>query len=104
MKTIKQILRPLFLISITLLLYQSIFAIQNRAGEITYRKIGEYKYQISISIYTYTGASAGSPEIEISFGDGNSSTVARSYELYLPNDYKKKFYQIEHQSTMIKNY
>ena len=95
MKTIKQILKRLFLISITLLLYQSIFAIQNRAGEITYQKIGEYKYLICLSIYT--GASAGMPEVEINFGDGNSESVTRLSEIYLPNDYKKNYYQIEHQ-------
>lgn len=91
------ILRQLFLICILFFLSQNILAVQNRAGEITYQKIGDYKYRITLAIYSYTGSSAGRPEIKINFGDGNSENVTRLSEIYLPNNYKKNNYQIEHQ-------
>ena len=79
------------------LLVLNVYATHNRAGEITYRQIGQYKYQITLVTYTYTKAVADRPEIDLFFGDGTSETVSRISEIYLPDDYKKNTYITEHQ-------
>ncbi|RLD81523.1 MAG: hypothetical protein DRJ10_06085 [Bacteroidetes bacterium] len=91
-KLTKRILLLITIIFIT----QQIYSQQNRAGEIIYEHIEGYSYRIRLVVYTDTGVPAGSPLIEIQFGDGTSAMVARTYEVYLPNNYKQNNYQIEH--------
>ena len=92
----KQLIKRLFLFVLALLIFHPIIAIHNRAGEITYEHIEGYNYRIRLTLYTDTGVTAGSPLMEIRFGDGTSAMVARTYEVYLPNNYKQNNYQVEH--------
>lgn len=70
------------------ILYTTLFTIlcvyakatHNRAGEITYRWLGGYKYEIKITTYTNIGSAnlADRCEDTLYFGDGTSAVVFRS--------------------------
>ncbi|PID89491.1 MAG: hypothetical protein CSB01_01545 [Bacteroidia bacterium] len=89
--------RLLLIISYFLLSF-SLFATHNRAGEIIYRQISEYTYEITLYTYTYTkpGVVADRPELTIHWGDNTSDVVPRSEELYLPYYYKRNKYVWKH--------
>lgn len=53
-------------------------ATHNRAGEITYEKLGTYTYRATIVTYTKTSSPADRPELEFWWGDGTRDTVPRS--------------------------
>ncbi len=81
MKYIKSIRHQhkLFFVLICILFFtQKVFATHNRAGEITYRNIGGYNYEVTITTYTKIGANADRPELEIFWGDGQSDTIPRT--------------------------
>lgn len=91
-----RIYRKITLFVLLIFLFQPLYATHNRAGEITYKQIGQYKYEITLITYTYTKAPADRPEIDLYFGDGTSATVSRIEPVYLPDDYKKNTYIVEH--------
>lgn len=74
-----------FLLSIVVLLigFTNAFATHNRAGEITYRYIGNsttpYKYEITITTYTKWVGTGGTDkcELNVHFGDGDTAIVPR---------------------------
>jgi len=66
------------------------WATHNRAGEIRYRHISGYTYEITMVTYTYTLSQADRPELEVQWGDGTSSIVPRISKIELPNDYYYK--------------
>ena len=79
------------LLSIILILFSlSSWATHNRAGEIRYRHISGYTYEITMVTYTYTLSQADRPELEVQWGDGTSSIVPRISKIVLPNDYYNK--------------
>ncbi|NSW46239.1 MAG: gliding motility-associated C-terminal domain-containing protein [Bacteroidales bacterium] len=63
------------------------WATHNRAGEIRYRHLSGYTYEITMVTYTYTLSQADRPELEVQWGDGTSSIVPRVSKIELPNDY-----------------
>lgn len=76
----KQKLYIFFLFSV---LSVSLYATHNRAGEITFRWISGYTYEIKIITYTNTNIIGGQQpadrcEDTLFFGDGNSAVVPRS--------------------------
>ena len=85
---------PIFL----LLLVVSIncFATHNRAGEITYRSLGNLRYEAKIVTYTYTPSPADRPSLPLSWGDGTIDTVARTNQVYLPNEITRNEYVAVH--------
>lgn len=74
------------IIAFTLLSF-SVWATHNRAGEIRYRHISGYTYEITMVTYTYTLSQADRPELEVQWGDGTSSIIPRISKIELPNDY-----------------
>ncbi len=56
----------------------TVMATHNRAGEITYRKIGTYQFEIKIVTYTKTSSPADRPELEFWWGDGDRDTLPRN--------------------------
>jgi len=70
----------------------------NRAGEITYKQIGDLTYRITVITYTATGPGpvADRPSLEVEFGDGSTVDVKRIEEVFLPNYYKRNKYVWEH--------
>lgn len=71
-------------------------ATHNRAGEITYRQISDYTFEVTITTYTYTLANTDRPRLEVQWGDGLITTVKRVKEVYLPDNYKKNIYVAQH--------
>lgn len=58
-----------------------VFATHNRAGEITYRHISGFTYEITVTTYTNIGPSgiqADRCELTVYFGDGDSAVFSRS--------------------------
>ncbi|MEI7595295.1 MAG: gliding motility-associated C-terminal domain-containing protein [Bacteroidota bacterium] len=70
----------------------NLYATHNRAGEITYRSLGNLSYEAKIVTYTYTPSPADRPTLDILWGDGNTDVLNRISEEYLPNDVKKNVY------------
>ncbi len=70
------------------------YATHNRAGEITYRQISQYTFEITVITYTATGPmwTADRPELEVFWGDNTSSVLPRVEEVYLPDYYKRNKY------------
>ena len=52
-------------------------ATHNRAGEITYRHLGGFQYEVTIITYTKSDSPADRPELGISWGDGTLDTIPR---------------------------
>ncbi|MDP1726739.1 MAG: T9SS type A sorting domain-containing protein [Bacteroidota bacterium] len=68
-----------FFLVLLIFITKPLFATHYRAGEITYRQIGVYTFEISATTYTDpSNSSADRYEIEIVFGDGTSGYVQRS--------------------------
>ena len=76
--------------------YNTIYATHNRAGEITYKQISEYTYEITLITYTYSLAPADRPSIDINLGDETVVVVDRIEETILPDNYKRNKYVCEH--------
>lgn len=53
-------------------------ATHNRAGEITYERLGQFVYRATITTYTKTSSPADRPELELFWGDGTSSILPRT--------------------------
>lgn len=71
-------------------------ATHNRAGEITYKQLSAYTFEVTVTTYTYTLANTDRPRLEVQWGDGLVTTVKRVQEVYLPDNYKKNIYVAEH--------
>ncbi len=79
-------------------------ATHNRAGEITYRQIGEYTIEATITTYTKASSTgADRDSLEMHWGDGSSEMVLRSngagnppQGVELGNDMKKNLYIATH--------
>ncbi len=68
-----------FFLVLLIVFTKPLFATHYRAGEITYRQLGVYSFEITATIYTDpSNSSADRSEIEIVFGDGTSGYVQRS--------------------------
>jgi gliding motility-associated-like protein len=70
----------------------TVFATHNRAGEIRYRWISGYTYEITMVTYTYALSQADRPELTVQWGDGASSIVPRVSKIELADFYNKNTY------------
>ncbi len=99
----------ILLFSILLFAAANGFATHNRAGEITYRCLGGYTYEILVTTYTKTSSSAADRcQVTVYFGDGDSAVFQRfngplgscssgaTDGESLPNDIKKNMYKGTH--------
>ena len=72
------------ILSVIVFLFVSIVvsATHNRAGEITYRHVSGYIYEITIITYTYTPSEANKSRdvLTLQWGDGTSGTIPRISE------------------------
>lgn len=67
------------LLAILLLFFSiTVTATHNRAGEVTYQKLGNYTYRVKIVTYTKTSSPADRPELEFWWGDGTRDTLLRN--------------------------
>jgi hypothetical protein len=67
-------------------------ATHQRAGEITYKALGELIYEFTIVTYTYTPSPADRPELQLFWGDGTSTIVPRSQKINYPNNISRNVY------------
>ncbi|PIP54583.1 MAG: hypothetical protein COX07_04555 [Bacteroidetes bacterium CG23_combo_of_CG06-09_8_20_14_all_32_9] len=81
----------LFLI-IALFIASGVFATHNRAGEIRYRHVNHFTYEITMVTYTYSLSQADRPELEVNWGDNTSSIVTRTSKIALGDFYNKNTY------------
>ena len=59
------------------------WATHNRAGEITYKQISAYTYQVTLVTYTDSrSVSADRPSVDIIWGDGKTSTIVRNSQSF----------------------
>ncbi len=72
------------------------FATHNRAGEITYRWIEGYTYEITVTTFTYVLSWADRQQLEVQWGDGTSMIVKRNEQIILPNLYYRNKYIASH--------
>ncbi len=89
--------RALFIL-FNLLISFSLFATHNRAGEITYRHISGYTYEITLTTYTYTPSAANESRdlLTMVWGDDSSNEIPRINIVYLPDDYQRNTYIGQH--------
>ena len=71
------VLRNIFTAVLFLIASGKVFATHNRAGEITFRKIGNNLFEAKIVTYTKTSVSADRPKLEFWWGDGDRDTLDR---------------------------
>lgn len=79
-----------------LLVFHTVNATHNRAGEITYVQKSDLTYEITLTTFTYTLSFADRPTLEMEWGDGTVSTAQRVQMVLLPNQYRKNVYIIDH--------
>lgn len=69
-----------------------VYGTHNRAGEITFRHLGGYSYEVKVVTFTWVPSLADRPQLEVFWGDGTSSVVDRTDTLYLPDEYRMNTY------------
>lgn len=73
------------------------FATHNRAGEITFRHISGFTYEITVTTYVKESSPADRPNLEVFWGDGTSvDSIPRSTSTSLGNDIAKNVYIQNH--------
>ena len=72
-----RVLKNIIFSLLFLLANVSAFATHNRAGEITYRHVSGYTYEITVTTITYSPSPADRNELIVNWGDGTSSEVQR---------------------------
>lgn len=81
------------LIGIFSLVSMAANATHNRAGEITYRYLGTFTYEITVLTYTYTPSHANRDSLYIDWGDGSPlQTVYLDTKVLLPDDMRRNTY------------
>jgi gliding motility-associated-like protein len=85
--------KPILIFLILLLAYSCAFATHQRAAEITYQHVTGLTYEVKIITYTYTPSPADRPELDIYWGDGSSSTLARTQKIDLPDNISVNVYE-----------
>ena len=63
-----------------------------RAGELLFRQLAQYSFEITLITYT-DSKGINRTEVDIEFGDGNMATVPRESVTYLGNEIKKNIYR-----------
>jgi len=72
------------------------FATHNRAGEITYRHISGFKYEITVVTYTDPNSPADRPELEVVWGDNTLDTIQRTNITAVSSIIQKNTYVSQH--------
>ncbi len=73
-----------------------LFATHNRAGEITFRQISGYTYEVTVTTFTYTLSAANRSQLNVEWGDNTSSIVGLDSRVELPNYYYRNKYTTTH--------
>ncbi len=94
-------MKKLFLLLYAVFFCFSLFATHNRAGEITYRKLNNFTYEITLVIYTKTSSGLDQQWETIYWGDNTSDSIPRvngpnNTGEILSNNNKKNVYKGNH--------
>ncbi|MFH2142459.1 MAG: gliding motility-associated C-terminal domain-containing protein [Bacteroidota bacterium] len=90
-------MRKITLILISIIFIEfSLYATHNRAGEITFKHLRGYEYEVTVVTFTYTLSYADRPELEVFWGDGTNDIIIRVDTLLLPDYYRKNTYISTH--------
>jgi gliding motility-associated-like protein len=89
-------MRRILILILLLAAYLSAPATHNRAGEITYRHLENFKYELTITTYTYTLSPADRRELEVDWGDNTKSIAPRVDSINLPDFYRYNRYVATH--------
>lgn len=68
------------------------FATHNRAGEITYRQLNGFTYEVTIITYTKISSPADRPKLLMNWGDNTADSLERVSETPVGNDTKRNLY------------
>lgn len=72
-------------------------ATHNRAGEITYKHVSGFTYEVTVVTYVKESSPAERPNLEIFWGDGTSlDSIPRIASVSLGNDIEKNIYKDQH--------
>ncbi len=86
-------MRAIFLIVFLLMVPYFLHATHNRAGEITYRHVSGYTYEVTILTYTFTPSLANRDSLEINWGDGSPKEYLKiDQKVFLPNNVRYNTY------------
>lgn len=88
--------KTIILLSTLFILPACLFATHNRAGEITFKKVSGYTYEVTITTFTYQLSMADRDQLTIDWGDNSSSVVNRVDSINLPNYYRRNIYITKH--------
>jgi gliding motility-associated-like protein len=67
----------LLLVTAAVLQCSALFGTHNRAGEITYRHVSGFTYEVTITTYTKLSAPADRCQLNLNWGDGTETTLPR---------------------------
>lgn len=86
----------IFLMGLLLLDVSVAFATHNRAGEITYRQIGQNEIELTVTMYATNNNNTDQTEVTIDWGDGTSSDIPRTIYQLVNAGIRKKVYVGKH--------
>ncbi len=89
-------MKKIILIIWGLIISLPIYATHNRAGEIVYKHLGGYRYEVTIYTYTFTGSLANRDSLELDWGDNTKSYILRHQRNILPDSYQQNIYSAVH--------
>ena len=88
--------RILSILSAIILISSSAFATHNRAGEITFKLISGYTYEVTVTTFTFTQSAANRSQLAVEWGDNTSSIAPLVSRTVLPNFYYHNIYTTRH--------
>lgn len=89
-------MKKFFFILFFTISFLTLKATHNRAGQIVYKHISGYTYEVTIWTYTYSLSQADRDSLEIHWGDGTSKWLHRVQKSYLPDYYIENKYVGRH--------
>ncbi|MBN1158661.1 MAG: gliding motility-associated C-terminal domain-containing protein [Bacteroidales bacterium] len=92
-----RVLKRVLVVVMTFLLYSGLsYATHNRAGEITFKHISGYTYEVTIATFTYTQSAANRSQLTVEWGDNTYSVAPLVQRTILPNYYYHNIYTATH--------
>jgi gliding motility-associated-like protein len=88
--------RILIIVFAHFLIFTSSFATHNRAGEITFKLISGYTYEVTVTTFTFTQSAANRSQLTVDWGDNTSSIAPLVSRTVLPNYYYHNIYIARH--------
>jgi gliding motility-associated-like protein len=88
--------RLTILLTTLILIHAGSYATHNRAGEITFKLISGYTYEVFVTTFTYTESAANRSQLTVDWGDNSASVAPLISRVRLPNFYYHNIYKTTH--------